>query len=78
MSDFLIHTTVRVQSTLTGLVRNLAARIAEDERGQDMIEYLGVLAIVAALITVVIGLTTSLGDPIKSGASKVISEVFNH
>jgi Flp pilus assembly pilin Flp len=78
MSAFLLLTTVRVQTTVSGFVRGLAERLADDERGQDMIEYLGVLAIVAALIGVVVTLTSSLGAPIKSGASKVISEVFNH
>ena len=78
MSAFLLLTVVRVQSTFSGFMHGLAARIADDERGQDVVEYLGVLAVVSALIGVVVTVATGLGGDITSGASKVIKEVFNH
>jgi Flp pilus assembly pilin Flp len=70
--------TASAKSTLSGFFRGFAARIVDDERGQDVVEYLGVLAVVAALIGVVIGVANGLGGDITSGASHVISEVFNH
>jgi Flp pilus assembly pilin Flp len=77
MSDLVLLTAVRVKSTLSGFVQDLAARIADDERGQDTIEYIGVLLIVAALIAVVVGIVqTKLGSTIESGASSLINKVF--
>jgi hypothetical protein len=78
MSTFLLLTFVRAQSTMSGFVRGLATRIAGDERGQDVVEYLGVLAVVAALIGVVIGVANGLGTDITNGAKHVVGEVFNH
>ena len=76
MSDFLLHTAVRMRITVTGIVEGLADRIASDERGQDTIEYLGVLLVVAALIGVVVGLVPGLKSTITDGAKSVISGVF--
>lgn len=77
MSDLFLLTAVRVKSTLSGFVQDMAARIADDERGQDTIEYIGVLLIVAALIAVVVGIVqTKLGSTIESGASSLINKVF--
>jgi Flp pilus assembly pilin Flp len=77
MSDLVLLTAVRVKSTLSGFVQDLAARIADDERGQDTIEYIGVLLVVAALIAVVVGIVqTKLGSTIESGATSLINKVF--
>jgi Flp pilus assembly pilin Flp len=78
MSAFLLLTAVRAQTTVTGFLQGVAARLADDERGQDVVEYLGVLAVVAVLIGVVSGVAGQLTSPILSGAKHVISEVFNH
>lgn len=77
MSDLVLLTAVRVKSTLSGFVQDLATRIADDERGQDTIEYIGVLLVVAALIAVVVGIVqTKLGSTIESGATSLINKVF--
>lgn len=74
MSAFLILTATRIQTC----VRGLAARIADDERGQDTIEYIGVLLVVAALIGIVVGVVQGhLGSTIETGANDLISKVFN-
>lgn len=78
MSAFILTTAVRAQYSLTRVVHGLAARIVDDERGQDVVEYLGVLAVVSALIGVVVTVATGLGGDITTGAKHVISEVFNH
>jgi Flp pilus assembly pilin Flp len=73
MSALLLFTAVRIQTA----ARALASRIADDERGQDTIEYLGVLLVVAVLIGVVMGVVPQLRNTIVSGANDVISSVFN-
>jgi Flp pilus assembly pilin Flp len=74
MSAFLLLTATRIQTSMRGL----AARIADDERGQDTIEYIGVLLVVAALIGVVVGIVqTHLGTTIENGATSLISKVFS-
>jgi hypothetical protein len=76
MSAFLLLTAVRTQVAATGIVRRIADRIA-DERGQDTIEYLGVLLVVAALIGLVMGVVPSFRQTIINGANSVIDSVFN-
>jgi Flp pilus assembly pilin Flp len=73
MSAILLFTAVRMQAA----ARAIASRIADDERGQDTIEYLGVLLVVAALIGLVIGVVPQLRQTILGGANDLISSVFN-
>jgi Flp pilus assembly pilin Flp len=75
MSAFLLLNAVRVQAA--GAVHRLAERITDDERGQDTIEYIGVLLVVAALIFVVLGVVKSdLTTTISKGATSLINKVF--
>ena len=76
MSAFLLLSAVRTQVAATAIVRRVAARIS-DERGQDTIEYLGVLLVVAVLIGVVMGVVPQLRQTIINGANQVIDSVFN-
>jgi Flp pilus assembly pilin Flp len=77
MSNLFLLTAVRVQTTVTDVLERLAERIADDERGQDTIEYIGVLLVVAALIAVVVGVVNkSLGTTITNGAKSLISNVL--
>lgn len=78
MSTLFLHIAFRTQVSLAGLARKLSARVVDDECGQDAIEYIGVLAVVAVVIGVVIAVASGLQGTITSGASKVISEVFSH
>ncbi len=72
MSDLMLRTAVTARIFIAGL----AARLAEDERGQDAIEYVGVLAVVAVIIGVVITVASGLAKPITSGVSKEIASIF--
>jgi Flp pilus assembly pilin Flp len=72
MSDLILRTAVATRLCLS----SLAARLVSDERGQDAIEYVGVLAIVAVIIGVVIAVASGLNHPITSGVSKEISKIF--
>jgi hypothetical protein len=76
MSAFLLLSAVRTQVAATSIVRRVAARLS-DERGQDTIEYLGVLLVVAVLIGVVMGVVPQLRQTIINGANQVIDSVFN-
>lgn len=78
MSTLFLFTAVRIQTSVAGAVRNLAARLADDERGQDTIEYIGVLLVVAALISVVVLVTKNdLMSTIETGAKNLINGVFS-
>jgi hypothetical protein len=50
--------------------------VLADQRGQDTVEYIGVLAIVAALIGVVLLAVSTLGPTIEHGAECLIAKVF--
>lgn len=79
MSDFILHTAVKAQGSLAAgrdLLQSFVARLAADERGQDAIEYVGVLAVVAVVIGIVIMVAGKLQAPILSGASKEITSIF--
>jgi len=78
MSTLLLFSAVRIHTSVAGAVRNLAARLADDERGQDTIEYLGVLLVVAALISIVVLVVkTNLQSTIETGATNLINSVFS-
>lgn len=76
MSDIVLRNTARAQIQLTNLVERLRDRLAEQE-GQDTIEYLGVLIVVAAVILAVYQLIPGLKGTISKGAKQVIQGVFN-
>jgi hypothetical protein len=75
----LLLLTAQARSALAGVIHGIAARITDDEHGQDTIEYIGVLLVVAALITVVVGIVNngSLTTTITNGAKNLINDVFN-
>lgn len=76
MSDIVLRSTARAHVKLTDLMQTLRTRLAEQE-GQDTIEYLGVLLVVAAVIAVVIGFVNKslLGD-ISGDVQNAIDSVF--
>ena len=77
MSNLFLLTAVRVQTTVTDALERFAERLADDERGQDTIEYIGVLLVVAALIAVVVTVVkNNLSTTIENGAKSLISNVL--
>jgi Flp pilus assembly pilin Flp len=72
MTDIVLHTAVKVESVkdaVTNRLSHVAARLRE-EGGQDMIEYAGVLVLVAIILAAVVavfkgGLLTTVGQDIS-------------
>ncbi len=56
--------------------RRIARCLLADQRGQDTVEYIGVLAVVAALIGVVLLVIGPLGPMIEHGAECLVAKVF--
>jgi Flp pilus assembly pilin Flp len=79
MSDLVLRTATSTQmrlSMMAGLVRKLAARLADDERGQDAIEYVGVLVIVAVVIGAVATVITKVAPGLTGDVGKAIDNIF--
>jgi hypothetical protein len=55
----------------------LSRQLLTDQRGQDTVEYIGVLAIVAALIGVVMLAVNTLGPTIEHGAECLVAKVLD-
>ncbi|WP_129307074.1 hypothetical protein [Streptomyces sp. L2] len=54
-------------------VAYLQARAARDDRGQTAVEYLGIIAVVVAIVLAITG--TSIGQTIYDAITQKISEV---
>lgn len=85
MSDLILRSTSRArvarhsakQALVRGARRTLD-RLRRDEDGQDMIEYAGVVVVVAVLIGIVITFTQStLGGQITDGISNLVNNIFS-
>jgi Flp pilus assembly pilin Flp len=59
------------------MFRAFAARLARDERGQDAIEYVGVLVIVAAVIGVLLVVVNQIEPGLKTDVTNAITSIFN-
>jgi pilus assembly protein Flp/PilA len=55
------------------VVSNLLARVARNDRGQTAVEYLGIIAVVVAIVLAITG--TSIGQTIFDAITQKISEV---
>jgi Flp pilus assembly pilin Flp len=79
MSDLMISTASRAQVAIYSITNKLAeharatARRVEEQTGQDMIEYAGVLLIVVAIIAAVISL--HLETKVSNAVSKAVSQI---
>jgi Flp pilus assembly pilin Flp len=81
MSDVILRSSVRTQVTVHRLVDGLAAygaRVAKRSRreqtGQDILEYAGMLALVALIIAAVIAvhIPTKVGDAVSSAVTSIL------
>jgi Flp pilus assembly pilin Flp len=59
------------------MFRSLAARLVRDERGQDAIEYVGVLVIVAAVIGVLLAVVNQIEPSLTTDVKNAITSIFN-
>ncbi|MEU6087785.1 hypothetical protein ABZ865_13375 [Streptomyces sp. NPDC047085] len=55
------------------VVANLQARAARNDKGQTAVEYLGIIAVVVAIVLAITG--TSIGQTIFDAITQKISEV---
>ena len=83
MSDLMLQKSVQtklvlvaVSAALTGYVRSLAARVGPDESGQDLVEYAGIIILVAIIIGA-IGISP-LGSLIGNTISSKITSIVNN
>jgi Flp pilus assembly pilin Flp len=82
MSDIVLHTAAKLETTKTAVVQRLANTVTRlrEEDGQDMVEYAGVLIVVAVLI---LGVVVALGkssvfSDIASGIDSMIKDIFTN
>lgn len=81
MSDLILRTSVKAVTVRDRAVTSLQSallRLRDSESGQDMIEYVGVLVVVAAVIIGVLGIFDgtffkNLGNDISSEISKIFN-----
>lgn len=81
MSDLILSTATRTQLELRAAVAHLhrwVERLQSEENGQDMIEYAGVIVIVALIIGAVVLLVPGIKSSLSSGISKQINNIFSH
>jgi len=82
MSDPILRVTARAHVALMAARQELPERIARtaralrDEAGQDIVEYGGILVLVAAILTVLIT-QTNIPSTIASDISSEINSIFS-
>jgi Flp pilus assembly pilin Flp len=82
MRDPILHVSTRAHVALIAARRELPERVARmaralrEEAGQDIVEYGGILVLVALILTVLIT-TTNLPSTIASDISSTVSSIFS-
>lgn len=71
MSELMLRTAFIARDML----RAVSSRV-RDERGQDAIEYVGVLVVVAAIIVVMTTVASGLTDTLKNDVTNAINNIF--
>ena len=84
MSDFMLSTVSRVQvarhtmvEALVGYAQAVGERARREQTGQDMVEYAGVLIVVAAVVLACVQLGPTVVSALSSGVTKEINKIFN-
>ena len=72
MNNVMLSTYVKL-ATLMTLVTDRVSM--EDEDGQTAAEYIGVIVVLAAVITVVVGFRTEIGESIRDGITNAIGRM---
>lgn len=76
MSDIVLRSTVRARAELHSLVETLKQRLREQD-GQDTVEYIGVLVLVAAIIAGVFAFIPGVESTLQTDVTHMISDIFN-
>ena len=77
MSDLMLQTAARAQvatSDFAAFMHALIERLRDDERGQDMVEYGGVILVIAAIIAALVG--SNIPQTIITGITHAIQKVI--
>jgi hypothetical protein len=80
MSDIVLRGTARAHNTLhnvAGAVKRIPERLREQD-GQDTVEYIGVLVLVAALIAAVYLFIPTVSGDLQKGATGMVNSIFSH
>ena len=72
MNNVMLRTYVKL-ATLMTLVTDRVSM--QDEDGQTAAEYIGVIVVLAAVITVVVGFRTEIGETIRNGITNAIGRM---
>jgi Flp pilus assembly pilin Flp len=85
MSDLILRSASRAQvarhtasQMLVAFAHGLVERCRREETGQDMVEYAGVLVIVAAIIGAVFLGASGIGQSIVTHIGNEIDKIFSH
>lgn len=87
MSDVILRKSVQtrialahMQEALAAYARSLAARVTSEQTGQDLVEYAGILFLVALIIGAigVTGLGNTVGTDIKNWVNSVLNGSGQH
>jgi Flp pilus assembly pilin Flp len=76
MSHLILSTITAQSRAVRGYVRGFTSRLMSDERGQDAIEYVGVLVIVAAVIGVLLVVVSKIEPGLESHVTTAIGNIF--
>jgi Flp pilus assembly pilin Flp len=86
MSDLILHIATRARvarhsvartlaATMHSAARNACERATREQTGQDMVEYAGVLLVVALIIFAVA--STPIGSTIANGVSSLVNTILS-
>lgn len=85
MSDLVLRTTTRTQTqlyaltaVLIGCAHRATERMRSEERGADVVEYVGMLIFAALVVTVLITAANGLGSQIVTGITSKITQILGH
>lgn len=77
MSDLILRTTTRAEIARYNITQTLRAaveRVAGEEHGQDLVEYAGILVIVAGIVAAVVALNIpqDINNKVKPLVTKIL------
>lgn len=68
----------RVVEALVGYGQDVVARARREQSGQDMVEYAGVLIVVAAILVAMLTFAKPIAQAIGNGIEQEVSKIFSH
>lgn len=73
-TELTLRAAAKAQVTLWGAGERVAARLRREQTGQDVIEYAGMIVLVAAIIVAVIQI--GLPGKVSNAVSKAVNSIF--